>query len=126
MTASTFKILKQCLMCGNMFEAQKVSTLYCSHKCNSKHYKLKKKLERKEQAEIPFVEPTTFKPKVKAIDRAMIKDKEFLTVKEIAVLLGCAQKTVYSLIHSERLKATNIGKKRFIISQKHLNELLGL
>lgn len=100
MSGSTFKILKQCLMCGNMFEAQKVSTLYCSHKCNSRHYKLKRRLERKEQAEIPLIEPTTFKPKVKAIDRAMIKDKEFLTVKEVAALFGCSPKTVYSLIHS--------------------------
>lgn len=123
MSSSTFKILKQCLMCGNMFEAQKVSTLYCSHKCNSKHYKLKKKLERKDAAETTLIQPQTLRPKVKAIDRAMIKDKEFLTVKEVAVLFGCSPKTVYSLIHSQRLQAANIGKKRFVVSKLHIDKL---
>ncbi|MBK7097040.1 MAG: helix-turn-helix domain-containing protein [Sphingobacteriales bacterium] len=115
--------MKQCLMCGNMFEAQKVTTLYCSHKCNSKHYKLKKQLERKEIAEAVLIQPQRLRPKVKAIDRAMIKDKEFLTVKEVSILFGCSPKTVYSLIHTQKLKAANIGKKRFVISKLHLDKL---
>jgi excisionase family DNA binding protein len=123
MSASTFKILKQCQMCGDMFEAQKVSTLYCSHQCNSKHYKLKKKLERKEQAELPFVEPSTFKPKVKAIDRAMIKNKEFLTVKELAVLFGCSRPTVYKLIKAGKIKAKNIGDKQTYIRRSDIDKL---
>lgn len=123
MTASTFKILKQCLMCGNMFEAQKVSTLYCSHKCNSRHYKLKKKLERKEHAELPFVEPTTFKPRAKAIDRAMIKDKEFLTVRDISILFGCSRPTVYKLINTGKLKAKNIGLKQTYVRRSDIDKL---
>lgn len=124
MSASTFKILKQCLMCGNMFEAQKVSTLYCSHKCNSKHYKLKKKLERKEVAESQTtVQPQTFKPKVKAIDLAILKDKEFLSVKETATLFNCSEKTVYRLIHTNKVKAANIGKKLYIIPKVELMKL---
>lgn len=123
MSSSTFKILKQCQLCGNMFEAHKVTTLYCSHKCNSKHYKLKKKLERKETAEAVLLQSQRLRPKAKMIDRAMIKDKEFLTVKEVAILFGCSPKTVYSLIHSDKLKAANIGKKRFVISKIHLDKL---
>lgn len=123
MSASTFKILKQCLMCGNMFEAQKVTTLYCSHKCNSKHYKLKKKLERKEKAEAVLIQPERFRPKVKAIDRAMIKDKEFLTVKELAVLFGCSRPTVYKLIKTGKIKAKNIGEKQTYIKRSDIDKL---
>ena len=123
MSASTFKILKQCLMCGNMFEAQKVTTLYCSHKCNSKHYKLKKKLERKEKAEAVLIQPERFRPKAKAIDRAMIKDKEFLTVKELAVLFGCSRPTVYKLIKTGKIKAKNIGEKQTYIKRADIDKL---
>lgn len=123
MSASTFKILKQCLMCGNMFEAQKVTTLYCSHKCNSKHYKLKKKLERKEKAEAVLIQPERFRPKAKAIDRAMIKDKEFLTVKELAVLFGCSRPTVYKLIKTGKIKAKNIGEKQTYIKRSDIDKL---
>jgi len=110
-------------MCGNMFEAQKVSTLYCSHKCNSKHYKLKKSLERKEQAEAPIMQPQTFRPKAKAIDRAMIKDKEFLTVKEVAALFGCSRPTVYKLINTGKIKAKNIGDKQTYIRRSDIDKL---
>jgi excisionase family DNA binding protein len=127
MSGSTFKILKQCLMCGELFEAQKVVTKYCSHRCNSKHYKLKVKLSKKANAEAPLNAITeVFKPKISALNRASIMEKPFVSVKEVAFVLGCSQKTVYSLIHSNRLKASNIGKKRFIIAQKHLNEFFGI
>ena len=123
MSSATFKILKQCLMCGKMFEAQRVSTAYCSHKCNSQHYKLKKKLERKEAAEAIPIQSQAFKPKIKAIDLAMIKDKEFLSVKETALLFGCSEKTIYRLIHSKKIKAANIGIKRFVISKMSISKL---
>lgn len=110
-------------MCGNMFEAQKVSTLYCSHKCNSKHYKLKKKLERKEAAEAVLIQPQTFKPKVKAVDRATIKDKEFLTVRDVSILFGCSRPTVYKLIKLGKLRAKNIGLKQTYIRRSDIDKL---
>ena len=123
MSASTFKILKQCTMCSNMFEAQKVSTLYCSHKCNSKHYKLKLKLNKKAVAEADIMHLHLFKPKVKAIDRAMIKDKEYLSVSEIAVLFGCSRPTVYNLVNSKKIIAANIGKKKTLIKRSEIDKL---
>lgn len=110
-------------MCGNMFEAQKVSTRYCSHKCNSKHYKLKKKLERKETAETVLIQPQTFRLKVKAIDRAMIKDKEFLTVRELATLFNSSTKTIYSLIKTGKIQATNLSQRKTYIRRSDINKL---
>jgi len=123
MSSSTFRILKQCQMCGNMFEAQKVTTRYCSHTCSTKHYKLRAKLERKQKAEAAIPQPQRFRPKAAAITRAMVTDKEFLTVREIAVLFGCSRPTVYNLIKNNRLAATNIGKKKTLVKRSQIDKL---
>ena len=124
MSSSTFRILKQCAMCGNMFQAQKVSTLYCTHTCNQKHYKLKKKLEKKGIAESNTLTPAqSFRPAVKAIDLAQVKDKEFLTVKQVAILFGCNPKTVYSMISSGKIQAVNLGEKKTLIKRSNIDKL---
>lgn len=38
-------IQKRCEWCNNLFIAQKLTTRYCSHTCNSKAYKSKKREE---------------------------------------------------------------------------------
>ncbi|MCC6186371.1 MAG: helix-turn-helix domain-containing protein, partial [Chitinophagaceae bacterium] len=123
MSASNFKILKQCVMCGNRFEAQKVSTLYCSHKCNSKHYKLKKRLELKGQAEIQVEQTDLFKPKVSALSRAEIMDKEFIRVKELAMLFTCSTKTIYSMINSGVIPAIKLTDRKTLIRVSDINRL---
>lgn len=39
MPASNTKIKKICEWCGTRFEAQKISTKYCSHRCANLAYK---------------------------------------------------------------------------------------
>jgi excisionase family DNA binding protein len=118
MSASTFKILKQCRHCGNMFEAQKVSTAYCSHRCNSAHYKLKKKVEKKDKIEAPI-----FRPRITALNISTIKEKDFLTVREVALLFGCSKQTIYSLINSGRLRATNLNIKKTLVRRSVIDKL---
>ena len=76
MSTTNIKILKQCLNCGNMFEAQKITTKYCSHKCNSQHYKLRKRLEIKKEIEVDTKEKinSNFKAKTTQLDLLKIKD----------------------------------------------------
>lgn len=127
MSSTKFTILKQCLNCGNMFEAQRTSTKYCSHKCNQQHYKLRKRLEKKAKTEKvlkqQLTQPQRIKPKVKAVNLALIKDKDFLSVSEVAVLLSCSKHTVYKLINKGRIKATNIGEKLTRIKRTDLDKL---
>lgn len=123
MSSSTFKILKQCLMCGNMFEAQKVSTKYCSHKCNAKHYKLKAKLGKKQASEKALIRPHAFKPTATALNIALLKDKEFLTVKEVSGLFSCSAKTIYFLIKKGSIKATNLNLRKTLIKRTNIEKL---
>jgi excisionase family DNA binding protein len=111
MSSSIFKVLRQCISCGEMFESQKVTTKYCSHKCNQRHYKLRKRLEKKQNAQAEVLRQPNVKPKVKAIDLALIKDKEFLSVTEVALLFSCNKKTVYRMIHNNSLNAVNLNHR---------------
>jgi excisionase family DNA binding protein len=111
MSSSVFKVLRQCMSCGEMFESQKVTTKYCSHKCNQRHYKLRKRLEKKQNAQAEVLIQPSMKPKVKAIDLAFIKDKEFLSVTEVALLFSCNKKTVYRMIENKTLNAVNLNHR---------------
>jgi excisionase family DNA binding protein len=111
MSSSIFKVLRQCLSCGEMFESQKITTKYCSHKCNQRHYKLRKRLEKKQNAEAEVLEQPKMKLKVKAIDLALIKEKEFLSVKEVALLFSCNKKTVYRMIDNNIINAVNLNHR---------------
>lgn len=46
MATSKFLFKKVCSFCSRLFEAQKITTKYCSHACNLKHYKKKKRLQK--------------------------------------------------------------------------------
>lgn len=111
MSKANIKILKQCLNCGNMFEAHKTTTKYCTHKCNSQHYKLRKRLEQKTEIEQAPINNTKFKSVTKQLDLISIINKEYLTTKEVAYLLNCNTKTIHRLIKQNIIKSTNLGER---------------
>ena len=110
-------------MCGNMFEAQKVSTRYCSHKCNAKHYKLQIKIKKKKTAEQTIRQPPKFKPTSTALSLAFIRDKDFLTVRDVSGLFNCSTKTIYALIRKGVLKATNLNVRKTLIKRTNIEKL---
>ena len=104
-----------------MFEAQKRTTRFCSHKCNSANYKLRKRLEKKKEVEKKtFTEAT---PKVKALSFALIKEKEFLKVNEVAKLFSCSKQTVYRMIKAKEINAVNLHLKATRIRRKDIERL---
>lgn len=125
MSKANIRIIKQCLNCGNMYEAQKTTTKYCSHKCNSQHYKLRKRLEKKAEIESKQTEviQTKFKSVSKQINILSIKEKEFLTPKEVALLIGCDTRTIHRLIKANTIKATNLGTRLTRIKRKDIEDL---
>lgn len=110
MSSSTFKINKICEQCGNLFQAQKISTRFCTHKCNQRNYKLRKKLEKKKVIE---VETSTKIISIKsdAVDIELLKQKPYLSVKEVATLLNCSNKTIYRLIRQGNIDAVRFSER---------------
>ncbi len=121
MSKNKFTILRQCEHCAEMFEAQKRTTRFCSHKCNSANYKLRKRQELKKEVEAETKQ--RLKPKVKAFDLAIIKEKEFLSVSEVANLFGCSKKTVYRMIEAGELTANNFSERLTRIRRKDIEQL---
>ena len=89
--SSRLQIKKLCEHCDEEFIAKTTVTKYCSHKCNQRAYKAKKRQEKIDNAATQ-----TTKKRVAPIE--VLKAKEILTVKEVAKLLNCSVRTL-SLIH---------------------------
>ncbi len=71
--SSNIKVHRICQHCGNEFLARTTITRYCSHKCNSRDYKARKRAEKIKIStkEIRYLKQLTFEE---------LKSKEFLTV----------------------------------------------
>lgn len=118
MATSILKINKICEWCGSAFEAQKISTRYCSHKCGSRANKDRKRRERKQKAEDAVRQAVA----QREIDE--VKDLEYLSVKQAATLLNFSRDGVYKLIKRGTLKAHRISKRCTVILKKEIDNML--
>lgn len=108
--SSKMEISKICECCGKTFIAQKTTTRYCSHKCNSKAYK-----QGKRQFKMVGINYSTMKEIERLSDEyEKIKDKEFLSVKEASFLLSIGRTTAYRYLEEGKLKAIQTKGKTFI------------
>jgi excisionase family DNA binding protein len=114
--SSNIQVQRICQYCGTEFTARTTVTKYCSHRCASMANKARKRAEKVQKSNIE-----TKKIKSQTIDE--IKAQEFLTVKEVSMLINCSRQNVYKLINSGKLKATNLLKKKTIVRRCDLDNL---
>jgi excisionase family DNA binding protein len=129
--SSTIKLPKFCNHCGKAYIAQKTTTKYCGHKCNSAAYKQGKR-EEKVNAEFKNQQSkiVTVAPKVATHQQQMpqvgnhinLREKEFLSILEVATLLGASRWTIQRMIKSNRLPVAKLGS-RTIIKRTSLDNL---
>lgn len=133
--STNIKIPKFCQFCGQAFVAQTTTTRYCSHKCNSRHYKQIKKEEKiratlsQQIQNVSSVNPETLqslqslqKLPIQTTNFINLRDKEFLSVQEAAILLGASRWTIQRMINRNELKASKIGR-RTIIKRTEIDNL---
>ncbi len=107
---SKYEIQRRCEYCNKLFMAQKMTTRYCSHKCNSKAYK-----ESKRHFTMTAIKYSTLQKVEEQISLyEKVKDKEYLSVAETAILMGVGRATVYRYLHNSDLRAVQIQGKTFI------------
>ena len=106
--SSNIIIQRICQQCGNEFTAKTTTTQYCSMACNRKGYKAKIKNSKIEKSdnEVKVI-------KAKPMDE--LKAKEFLSVRDIATLLGSSRMAVYKMINSGRLHGVNLSERKTVI-----------
>lgn len=93
------------------------TTRYCSHKCNSRHYKAKKREAKIEQAT-----KTHRKNDSAVAPIECLSQKEYLSMKEAATLLGVHERTIMNMKNSGTLPYKKIGR-RIIIKRSDLRSL---
>ena len=116
--SSNIRISKNCEFCGTEYIAKTTKTRYCSHTCNSRAYKANLKKKK--------VEGTTKEVKTNRNSKELevLTYKDFLNVRETALLLGCSTRTVYRLIQDGSIKAVNLSQCLIRINKKSLNSLI--
>ena len=121
--SSTIKLPKFCNHCGKAFIAQKTTTQFCGHPCASRAYK-KRKREEKVNAEFknqqskivsaaPVVATETLANPI-AGNHTNLREKEFLSILEVATLLGASRWTIQRMIKSNRLPVAKLGSRTII------------
>ena len=118
MAASSIRITKMCQWCGIEFEAQKVSTKYCSHRCANLAYKQAVRDKRVKQAEAETLSIKLEKP----IEN--VKDKEYLSFAQAGKLLGLSRQAMYNMVKAGNLKASNISSRLSFIKRTDIDAML--
>jgi excisionase family DNA binding protein len=114
--SSNIEIQRICEHCGNEFTAKTTTTKYCSGKCSKAAYKLKLRTEKIEKSN-----KETKIIKYKSIEE--VKSKEFLSVKDVSLLLNCSIRSVYYSIANGEIKAINFGQRITRVKRSEIDKL---
>lgn len=128
--SSNLRIPKICTHCGERFIAQKTSTRFCSHKCSRRAYKDRLKHELATSVSINKIEqnlssakklqkssPTS---KHTLINLSTLSMKEYLSLRETAIMLGVGKSTVHRYCVAGTLKCIRMNK-RIVIRRKDID-----
>jgi len=110
--SSKIQIQKVCEFCGNEFTAQTTVTRFCGHKCASRSYKQRKKENKIGKA----IEEVNQQKILSAseIQHEVIKQKDFLSIKEAYTLLGISERTFYRLMKAGTIPTTKLGGRTIV------------
>lgn len=130
--SSNLRIPKICVFCGERFIAQKTSTRFCSHKCSQRAYKDKLKHQLMASITIDKIEQNYFSSKKvqkssptskhSLINLPTLNTKEYLSLRETALVLGVGKSTVHRYCVAGTLKCIRMNE-RIIIRRKDLDGL---
>ncbi|NPD86443.1 helix-turn-helix domain-containing protein [Lentimicrobium sp. L6] len=118
--SSKIEVQKICEFCGEEFIAKTTVTRFCGHTCASRSYK-----QRKKENKVGRAIEETNKQKILSItelNQEVIKQKDFLSIKEAHTLLGLSERTFYRLMKAGTIQATKLGK-RTIIKRSEIDKL---
>ena len=113
MSTSKFRVLRTCEFCGKEFYAQKVSTRYCSKRCNELAYK-----QRRRQRQISEAEARVLQKPMEEVG-----NKEFLSLQDASVLFGITKRSVYNLIYNGILQAFKLSSRMTFVRRSDIEQI---
>lgn len=114
--SSNIQIQRICQHCGNEFTARTTVTQYCGDNCAKRAYKARQRARKVEQSN-----KETQRIKTQPVEE--LKAKEFLTVREVAILLNCSVRSAYYYIESGTIKAVNLGQRVTRVKRSAIDKL---
>ena len=109
--SSNMQILKICEYCTKEFIAKKTTTKCCSDDCAKRFYKLNKRNDKIAQAELKTEIRRQPKAFITENELRVIQAKQYLTLKEAAVLLNVSPLTLRRWTLDGKMQASKVGKK---------------
>ncbi len=114
--SSKIEVQRICQQCGIEFKARTTVTRFCSSRCTSAAYK-----QRVRAGKVEGSNRQTQQIKTRPIEE--LKAKEFLTVREVALLLSCSVRSAYYYIESGTIKAVNLGQRITRVKRSEIDKL---
>lgn len=114
--SSKIEILRICQSCGKEFTARTTVTKCCSDYCAKRAYKA-----RQRALKIETSNKETLAIKTKPIE--VLKAKEFLTVRDVAIILNCSRRTTYRLIEQGVIRAVNLAERKTLVKRSEIDNL---
>lgn len=117
--SSNITITRICQHCNQPFTAKTTVTKFCGDRCAKGAYKAKKR-----KGKIESSNQETEKILNLTIDK--VKQKEFLTVSDVALLLNSCKKTVYNLIEKGIIPSVKLSQRKTLIRRIEIDKLVEL
>ncbi len=115
--SSNIRVQRVCEYCGKQFTAKTTVTRFCSDNCAKRAYKVR-------LTENKIIQSNKETRTLINLPIEEIKGKEFLSVRDASILLGCSIRSIYRLIENGTIKAINLGERMTRIKRSELNSLI--
>lgn len=109
--SSNLRIVKVCAYCKQEFIARKTTTETCSDACAKRFYKVKQREQAIQRVEVETMVKREAKAFISQDEVKALQAKEWLTLKEAALLLNVSPLTLRRWTLAGKVKSKKIGKK---------------
>ena len=109
--SSNLRIVKVCEYCKQEFIARKTTSQTCSDPCAKRLYKLREREKTISQAEFKIMVKRKPEAFITEEQVRVIQAKEWLTLKEAALLLNVSPLTLRRWVLAGKVKSMKLGKK---------------
>ena len=120
--SSNMAIPKTCTYCGKAYIAKTTLTRYCSHTCNSRHYKQKVKEDKIQNSLIEQQQTMQSLQTLQTANSNSLTNKNYLCVQDAADLIGVSRWTINRMIKRGDLQTHKFGRKK-IIERSQIDQL---
>lgn len=114
--SSNFEVLRICMHCDKEFMAKTTVTKYCSHNCSRNAWRKRARGDKIENSN-----RATFNISTDQLQKVQIK--EYLSVRDVSLLLHISIRTTYRLISEGTIRSTKISERITIIKRSDIDSL---